>query len=70
MTGLVSNRGNQVGLVTLGEAGSKTRGEIVDSSIHSPLQSKFSSLFSGHRGVAMGRGRGRKREGGKCYTGV
>jgi len=65
MTGSVFNRGNQVGLVPLGEIRSVTWGEIVDSPIYHPLQSKFSSPFLSHHSVDMGRpiGRGRKREG-------
>jgi len=61
--GSASNRGNSVGHVPLEETESDKGVNLLDTPTHTPPRSKSPSHFSCHRGWAMGRGRGMRREG-------
>jgi len=58
------DKGNPAGNITLEEEGPNKGDDLLDSSIHTPPpQSKSPSHFSCHRGWAMGRGGGMRRQG-------
>jgi len=56
------NKGNSAGKVLLEEAGPNKRGDLLDTPIHTPPQSKSPSPFSCHSTWGMGRGRGMRQE--------
>jgi len=57
--------GNPVVRVLLEETESDKEVNLLQTPTHTPSQSKSTSPFSCHRGWAMGRGRGMRREGQK-----
>jgi len=63
--GSAHNMGNLVGHVPLEETESCKGENFLDTPIHTPPRSKSQSHFPCHRGWAMGRGKGVRREGAK-----
>jgi len=62
------DNGNPVGHAPLEEAESFKGVNLIDTPIHTPPRNKSPSHFLCHRGWAMGRGRGMKREGAEKST--
>jgi len=63
--GSAPNTGNSVGNIPLGKTKSCGGEKFLDTPIHTPLQSKSTSLLPCPRGWAMGRGRGMDERGRK-----
>jgi len=64
-TGPSPNKGTPVGHIPLEGTGSSKLENFLDTPIHTPPRSKSQSHFPCHRGWAMGRGKGVRREGAK-----
>jgi len=62
---LASNKGNSAGNVLLEKAGPNTNGDLLETPIHTPPQSKSPSPFSCHLTWDMGRRKRMRREGKK-----
>jgi len=62
-----TNKGNSAGNVPLDEIRPHTRGDLLDTPAHTPLQSKSPTIFLTHCVLAMGRRKEMKREGEKKF---